>query len=46
MDQVKFMKGMTTLHDVYPIDDLKEMGINFSTIEDIVPKYLEIYRSF
>ncbi|QGR02131.1 complex I NDUFA9 subunit family protein [Ehrlichia ruminantium] len=45
-DQVKFMKDMTKLRDIYPIDSLKKMGINFSTIEDIVPKYLEIYKSF
>ncbi|KYW91490.1 complex I NDUFA9 subunit family protein [Ehrlichia ruminantium] len=44
-DQVKFMMGMTQLHDMYPIDDLKEMGINFATVEDIVPQYLEIYKN-
>ena len=45
-DQVNFIKDMDESHDVYPIDDLKRMGVKFSTIEDVVPKYLQIYKSF
>ena len=45
-DQVKFIRDMTESHDIYPIDNLKNMGIEFSSVEDVVPKYLQIYKSF
>ena len=46
-DQVTFIKDMTESHGTYPVDDdLRKMGIKFSTVEDVVPKYLQIYKSF
>ncbi|AHC38889.1 complex I NDUFA9 subunit family protein [Ehrlichia muris] len=45
-DQIKFIRDMTESHDIYPIDSLKNMGIKFSSIEDVVPKYLQIYKNF
>ncbi|AHX08601.1 complex I NDUFA9 subunit family protein [Ehrlichia chaffeensis] len=45
-DQVKFIKDMTESHDIYPMNELKEIGVKLSTIENIVPKYLKIYKSF
>ncbi|AUO54342.1 complex I NDUFA9 subunit family protein [Ehrlichia canis] len=45
-DQVKFIRGMTESRDMYSTNSLRKAGIKCSTIENIVPKYLEIYKNF